>query len=83
MSSYCLNLCLTSTLERHIAIVVLQATVLHGVAAHIARISMDYMENVAEALAHARTVDTRCSFPILSSGWEMRLEMSQLEPELF
>ena len=59
MSSYCLYSCLTSTLERqkwHIAIVVLQAMSLHGVAVHIARILMDYMENVAEALAHVHTM---------------------------
>ena len=41
MSSYCLYLCLASTLEsqkRHIAITDMQAMVLHGVAAHWNRI---------------------------------------------
>jgi len=32
------------------------------------RISMNYTENVAELLAHARTVDTRCSSLIFSSA---------------
>jgi len=34
------------------------------------RTSMNYTENVAELLAHARTADTRRSSPIFSSGWE-------------
>jgi len=38
------------------------------------RISMNYMESVAELLTHARTVDTRCSSPIFVKCLGMRLQ---------
>ena len=38
------------------------------------RISMNYTENVAELLVHARTVDTRCSSPIFVKCLGMRLQ---------
>ena len=63
--------------KQHIIIADMQATFLHGVTAHcnciffwiflhiiickFTFISMNYMENVAELLTHAQTVDTMCS----------------------